>query len=133
VDRNFEEQVWLRAHSRCEYCHFPADFAEYPFHIDHIIAQKHGGKTETENLALSCFYCNTFKGPNIAGLDPLTGELTPLFHPRRQHWRDHFRWEGAYLVGLDPAGRVTVAVLNINEPGAVNVRAFLQAEGLHPD
>lgn len=132
MERNLEEQVWLPAHSRCEYCHFPADFAEYPFHADHIIAQKHGGKTESDNLALPCFYCNTHKGPNIAGLDPLTGELTPLFHPRRQTWGEHFRWEGPFLTGLDAIGRVTIAVLNINELAAVNVRAFLLSEGLYP-
>lgn len=132
MDRKLEEQVWLRAISRCEYCHFPADFAEYPFHVDHIIAIKHGGKTESDNLALSCFYCNTYKGPNIAGLDPKTSELTALFNPRKQTWRAHFRWNGPYLVGLDAVGRGTIQVLNLNDPGAVSVRGFLQSEGLYP-
>ena len=35
-------------------------------HGIHIIAKKHGGAIESSNLALSCFYCNSAKGPNIA-------------------------------------------------------------------
>jgi hypothetical protein len=132
VDKRLEQQVWLRAHSRCEYCHFPSEFAEYPFHIDHIIAEKHDGKTEPENLALSCFYCNTSKGPNIAGIDALSGELTPLYHPRKHDWNEHFRWDGALLVGISAIGRVTVRVLNINDAAALNVRRFLMAEGRYP-
>jgi hypothetical protein len=132
VDRRIEEQIWLRAHSRCEYCHFPSEFAEYPFHIDHIVAKKHGGETEPKNLALSCFYCNTSKGPNIAGVDPQTKDLTPLFNPREHSWQEHFRWDGPYLNGLTAIGRVTLVVLNINEPAAINVRRFLMSEDLYP-
>ena len=132
MDRRIEEQIWLRAHSRCEYCHFPSDFAEYPFHIDHIIAHKHGGETDPKNLALSCFYCNTSKGPNIAGVDPETKELTRLFNPRTDTWLDHFEWEGPYLVGRSAIGRVTVNILNINEPAAINVRRFLMSESVYP-
>jgi len=132
MDRDLEEQVWLRGKFRCEYCHFPHAFAEYPFHIDHIIAKKHRGSSSTENLALSCFFCSTCKGANIAGLDPLTTELTPLFHPRKDVWTDHFRWEGARLLGLTPVGRTTVEVLRINDAGALNVRNFLIGEAFYP-
>jgi hypothetical protein len=67
VDRRTEEQVWLRAHSRCDYCHFPADFAEYPFHIDHIIAQKHGGaRTDAGDTARANDIRNTrFMRPRV--------------------------------------------------------------------
>lgn len=73
-DRALEAEVIRRAQGRCEYCHFPRSAAELPFHIDHIIAEKHGGPTAAENLAWACFSCNLRKGPNIAGLDPETGE-----------------------------------------------------------
>lgn len=124
--------MWLRAHSRCEYCHFPSEFAEFPFHIDHIVAQKHGGATEPQNLALSCFYCNTSKGPNIAGFDQETQEIARLFDPRKDIWSEHFRWEGARLIGITNVGRVTVKVLNINEPAGLNVRRLLMSEGAYP-
>jgi HNH endonuclease len=131
VDRGLEEQVWRRADSCCEYCHFAAEFAEYSFHIDHIIAEKHGGETDSENLALEYFYCNTSKEPNIAGFDRETGDITPLFNTRKQAWHEHFRWRGPYPVGLTPEGRATVEVLNINEPDAVTLRRYLMAEGLY--
>src|SRR5207237_10463085 len=90
--------VWQRAHSCCEYCRMPQDFDDTPFEIDHIISRKHDGPTAAGNLALSCFFCNSFKGSDIAGLDPRTRKLTPLFNPRRHRWARHFRWQGAYLV-----------------------------------
>ena len=54
-----------------------------PFQIDHVIAEQHHGATVPENLALPCLNDNLHKGPNIAGLDPPTGLLTRLFHPRQ--------------------------------------------------
>ena len=127
IDRALEAIVWQRAGSRCEYCHMPVAFSELPFQMDHIIAQKHGGPSSSENLALSCFYCNSFKGPNIAGIDPLGNETVRLFHPRRDVWSEHFRWDGPVIVGLTGIGRATVAVLRINEPEALAVRQLLMA------
>jgi hypothetical protein len=109
-----------------------ACYPTIPFPIDHVIARQHGGPTRLANLALSCLHCNSHKGPNIAGLDPKTGKLTRLFNPRRQTWARHFRWEGAYLIGRTPVGRVTVAVLALNAPDAVTVREALIEEGLFP-
>jgi 5-methylcytosine-specific restriction endonuclease McrA len=91
--------VWQRAKRRCEYCQVPQELDEAQFEVDHIVARKHGGATVSSNLALSCFHDNSHKGSNIAGIDPTSREMVPLFNPRRQSWRRHFRWEGAYLVG----------------------------------
>lgn len=43
-----------------------------------IIAKQHGGTDEASNLSFACIHCNRYKGPNIAGIDPDTGELTRL-------------------------------------------------------
>src|SRR5258708_1898655 len=67
MDAQLRQLVWQRASSRCEDCRVPADVALLPFQIDHIIAEKHGGLTVADNLALSCERCNSHKGPNIAG------------------------------------------------------------------
>jgi 5-methylcytosine-specific restriction endonuclease McrA len=75
--------VRRRAHDLCEYCRLPQGLSSIPFEIDHVIAQKHGGPTEAGNLALACFYCNSFKGPNIAGIDPTSRKIVRLYHPRR--------------------------------------------------
>ncbi|MCC7337637.1 MAG: HNH endonuclease [Pirellulaceae bacterium] len=68
-----------------------------PFEVDHIIAKKHHGQTVAENLALSCFYCNSYKGPNIAGIDLQTRNTVVLFHPWKDNWNHHFQWEGPRL------------------------------------
>jgi hypothetical protein len=81
MNRALEQQVWERARSFCEYCRFSSQYAEAPFQVDHIVAQKHGGESVPENLALSCYNCNSYKGPNIAGIDPVSGKMVRLFNP----------------------------------------------------
>ncbi|MBK9263649.1 MAG: HNH endonuclease [Polyangiaceae bacterium] len=62
MDASLMALVRKRARSQCEYCRLPAAFSAIPFEIDHVLAQKHGGLTHEQNLALSCFYCNSHKG-----------------------------------------------------------------------
>jgi hypothetical protein len=123
-------QVWRRAQGRCEYCPWPQEFDDRPFEIDHIISRKHRGPSVASNLAISCFRCNSFKGSDISGRDKATGKLTPLFNPRRHRWATHFRWQCAYLVGRTAIGRVTVALLHINDHLRVELREALIDEGL---
>jgi hypothetical protein len=132
MDAVLEELVRRRAKERCEYCHYPAAYAELPFQIDHIIARKHHGRTVSENLALACCFCNRYKGPNISGVDPLTGEIVRLFHPREQGWTDHFEWDGPLIRGKTPAGRATIQVLNLNRSDAMAVRAIMIDHGVYP-
>lgn len=132
MDRALVRLIWQRAAAGCEYCGISQDCDDTPFEIDHIIALKHGGFTIAGNLALSCFHDNSHKGSNIAGLDPMTRKLTPLFNPRRHAWHRHFSWQGAYLIGRTPVGRVTVAVLNMNDSFRVELREGLISEGLFP-
>jgi hypothetical protein len=105
---------------------------DLPFCIDHIVARKHHGPTLASNLALSCYHCNTYKGPNIAGIDPETAALTRLFNPRLDRWNEHFKWEGPELVGETAVGRTTIDVLQINHPDRVEHRFLLMAEGTFP-
>ena len=129
MDDELRRRVWSRARDRCEYCRFSASLGELPFEIDHVVARKHGGGTEESNLALSCFYCNSYKGPNIAGLDPQTSSVVRLFHPRRDVWARHYRWVRAVLEGTTGIGRATIEVLRINHPDALAVRQALFEEG----
>lgn len=132
MERTLEDLVWQRAGRCCEYCHMSQDYDDTPFEIDHIISRKHGGSTVAGNLALSCFFCNSFKGSDISSLAPGTRKLTPLFNPRRHKWSRHFRWEGPQLLGRTAIGRVTVAMLRINDPFRVELRAGLIDEGVFP-
>jgi hypothetical protein len=90
------------------------------FEIEHVIPKQHGGPTTLLNLAYSCLHCNRHKGPNLAGLERIgtASTLVPLFHPRRHKWDRHFRWSGPILVGRTPVGRVTIQVLDMNDPRA---------------
>ncbi len=110
--------VRARASERCEYCH--------------IVAEKHGGKTEESNLALACALDNQRKGSDLASIDPDTGLLVPLFHPRQDRWSDHFRLVGALVEPLTPIGRVTVRLLQLNQPERLEERALLLRLGLLP-
>lgn len=129
MDQRLRQTVRQRARGRCEYCHLAEDHSILPFEIEHIIAEKHGGLSVGENLALACRYCNAYKGPNIAGIDPSTDEVVPLYHPRRERWDEHFVWKGPFLTGLTSIGRVTIAVLRMNHPEMVSLRQSLLAEG----
>jgi HNH endonuclease len=132
MNESLERRVRKRAGGRCEYCKIPSYISEFSFPIDHIIAQQHGGKTISANLALSCPHDNFHKGPNIAGLDPSSGKLTRLFNPRRQKWSVHFEWDGPILVGKTPVGRTTLVVLDMNHPDRVEVRRLLTIAALFP-
>jgi hypothetical protein len=113
-----------------EYCRLPQASSRFVrFHVEHIIARQHGGQSVEDNLALSCGYCNQHKGPNIAAIDPESGQLVPLFHPRRDRWSQHFTWNGSILVGLTPLGRATTALLAINDWQRVELRDNLQQLG----
>ena len=115
-----------RAGGRCEYCRLP-DFAApaAAFHVEHVIARQHGGSDDGENRCWSCHRCNLHKGPNLSGLDPLTGKIVRLFDPRRQSWKRHFDWYGPVIVGRTQIGRATVAVLDMNEPQRIELRQVL--------
>jgi HNH endonuclease len=132
MDRELEELIWDRAKSRCEYCQLAHDLDGFTHEIDHVIAQKHHGETVEVNLSLACFPCNNHKGPNVAGVDPMTKKVTKLFNPRRQKWHRHFRWDGPRLAGLTPVGRTTIDVLKINHPDRVLLRQSLIKEGVFP-
>jgi hypothetical protein len=100
-----------------------------PHAVDHIIARQHRGPTKAENLALACFFCNSYKGPNISALNPQTGRTVRLFNPRKDSWKRHFEWKGPYLSGRTHTGRATIELLEINRIEAVELREYLLLEG----
>jgi hypothetical protein len=118
--------VRMRADNRCEYCLLHQEYSDLTHHIEHIVARQHLGADTIDNLALACQRCNLHKGPNLAGFDPLTGELVQLFHPRRDRWSEHFQLEGVRLEALTAVGRATVAVLNMNDARRIELRSELR-------
>lgn len=132
VPTALRNMVHERAGGRCEYCLYPEEMSFLAFEVEHIVAEKHRGATIVDNLALSCPYCNRFKGTDLGSLDPETGQLTSFFNPRTQRWADHFRLDGARIVPLTPEGRVTVAILQLNHPDRITERQRLIQAGKYP-
>jgi len=117
--------VMVRANECCEYCGKP-QVSFFPHEVDHVIAQKHRGKTTLDNLAFACFECNRYKGSDVGSYDPETDQLTPLFNPRRQKWNAHFRFDNGFIIPLTPEGRVTINLLRLNDPSRLQERFALR-------
>jgi HNH endonuclease len=130
ISASLRRLVYERSNGCCEYCLTPelASFASHE--VDHIIAEKHGGLTQEDNLALSCTLCNKYKGSDLTSIDPQTGEITPLYHPRRDRWSDHFCLTGAEFTPLSPLGRVTVKLLQLNRGDRIKERQLLIEAGV---
>ena len=115
--------VRQRAKHRCEYCQLHQDDSPLAaLHIEHIRPIKHGGTDALENLCLACIDCNLHKGTNLTGIDPETDEITPLFHPRRDNWDEHFIWNGIRIAGRTAVGRATIRVLYLNGDDRLDLR-----------
>lgn len=123
--------VWRRAQDRCEYCRLPQHVIEATFHVEHILAQQHlpPNVDALENLALACHHCNLHKGTNLTSIDPVSGLVVPLFHPRRDDWNEHFAIIGARIIGLTQSGRATVQLLKFNTSRRMELREGLIADG----
>jgi hypothetical protein len=125
MDASLRNAARQRAANRCEYCRIAQEHDPYfRFHIEHVIPRQHGGGDNADNLALACMHCNLHKGPNLAGIDPDTGQLASLFNPRLQGWDEHFRMDGEWVVGLTASGRVTVYVLAMNAEDQRRIRSL---------
>ncbi len=114
IPKALRREVIERAGKRCEYCLLPAEVAFFTHEADHVVAEKHGGATDIDNLALSCWRCNRHKGSDLTSFDPETLQLSPLFNPREQVWTEHFAQETERIVGLTSEGRTTVNLLQLN-------------------
>ena len=130
IPKESREAVERRARGACEYCRLPGGASILSHQVDHIIGRQHQGPDDLDNLCLCCIRCNLKKGPNISSVDPKTGLIVSLFHPRRQSWPEHFSLgqDGA-LYGLTPEGRVTVQLLEMNELSRVSLRLLLLRQG----
>ncbi|WP_069790467.1 HNH endonuclease [Cyanobacterium sp. IPPAS B-1200] len=118
--------VEQRAKYQCEYCLLPANLSFFSHEIDHIIAEKHGGRTEANNLAHACWRCNRYKGTDLGSFDPKTGDFCFLFNPRTQKWAEHFQVNDFLILGLTPIARTTVKLLQWNNNERIAERKRLQ-------
>ncbi len=132
VSARLRRLVRARAFERCEYCGLAQAGQEATFHIDHIVPETAGGPKVEINLAFACVSCSLRKEARRSAADPETGRKVRLFHPRRQIWDEHFRWEGFSVVGLTVTGRATVEALRMNRRVALRIREEEAERGRHP-
>ncbi len=118
--------VYKRADGRCEYCRISEAVSFAKHQIDHIIAEKHGGQTVEENMALSCALCNKYKGSDLTSIDGKTGAIVPLFNPRKDVWSEHFKIENETFIGLTLNARATIQLLQINNSVRIEERRILE-------
>jgi hypothetical protein len=123
-----------QAGHRCGYCRSSEEIIGASLEIDHIVPLALGGPTEEENLWLACSQCNEHKSDRTAAIDPQTGELCRLFHPRLQRWNEHFSWsaDATRIIGRTSTGRATVVALRLNRSPLVSARAAWVSVGWHP-
>lgn len=116
----------------CEYCLIDQRDTAATHEVDHLVAVKHGGQPQSENLALACLRCNRSKGSDLTAIDPLDGSVTALFNPRLHAWKDHFEIAGVVIRGTTPVGRATVALLRLNDRDRLSMRQDSMALGHFP-
>lgn len=122
----------MRAGHRCEYCLIYEQDAGFPHQVDHIVSRKHGGSSTADNLALACIICNRYKGSDVASINPGSGQVVRLFHPRHDQWADHFRIQAEVIEALTEVGMVTLQVLRLNAPERLAERRLLQTLKAYP-
>jgi hypothetical protein len=133
ISASLRREVTERARSCCEYCLSDTKDRAIDFAIDHIIAEKHGGATQSDNLCLSCYWCNSYKGSDLSSVDWEKGRaIVPLFNPREQQWEDHFQLDGLRIIPLTATGRVTVFLLHLNAVERIKERRLLLELGAYP-
>ncbi|MEG3437496.1 HNH endonuclease [Pannus brasiliensis CCIBt3594] len=140
ISDEIKRAIRERANYVCEYCHSPERLSANRFTFDHIIPRSLGGSDHSDNLALACRRCNERRYNFVAGIDPETQEIVPLFNPRRQEWREHFIWldRGIVIQGITAIGRATCIRLDLNDTrypendSIRETRRFWLKIGLHP-
>ena len=90
MDERLRQTVRERADHRCEYCCVPQNAEPFfAYQVEHIVARQHGGRDDSENLALACYHCNAHKRelaspkfrpsqpPNWIEIEPSAGTADP--------------------------------------------------------
>jgi hypothetical protein len=102
------------------------------FEIDHIVAQKHGGGNEIENLAYACPHCNQHKGTDMVTFVDDYNDVIRLFNPRIDDWHEHFETTIGEVYSETKIGKATIKLLKINDVDLIILRGLLIELGRYP-
>jgi hypothetical protein len=127
-------QVRARFANYCAYCRTAEDLTVAIFEFEHITPRSVGGETVFGNICLACPTCNRYKADRTTAVDPRAQETVFLFHPHRDAWTDHFKWneDATEIIGVTATGRATIAALRMNRPQLIRVRRMWVAMAEHP-
>lgn len=125
-------KVIERADFRCEFCKIHQDDMFISFEIDHIIAQKHGGGNEIENLAYACPHCNQHKGTDMVTFIDDYSDVVRLFNPRIDDWTKHFESMAGEIYSESKIGKATIKLLKMNDVDLIILRGLLSELGRYP-
>lgn len=132
VSVRLRREVADRAYHVCEYCLVHESDTFWGCQVDHVISRKHGGPTDSANLAWACAVCNNFKGTDLGTLTGAEPRLLRLFHPRRDRWVTCFLLNGARIAPLNEIGEATAKLLRFNDETRLREREVLAEVGRYP-
>jgi HNH endonuclease len=114
-------EVRERARNRCEYCGIHEDDTQFGCEVDHVVSEKYGGLTVSENLALACSFCNRNKGSDLGSIrDSDDPTLVLFFNPRTDAWSEHFELDDEQrILAKTDIARVTVRIFAFNAENRV--------------
>ena len=126
----------VRAHfaNCCAYCRTAEELTVAIFEFEHITPRSAGGETVFGNVCFSCPTCNRYKSDRTTAVDPDTQKTVSLFHPHRDAWIEHFKWneDATEIIGVTDTGRATITALRMNRPQLIRVRRMWVAMAEHP-
>ena len=125
-------EIATRAKNKCEYCGIHEDDMFIGFEIDHIIATKHGGGNEMENLAYSCPHCNQHKGSDLVTFIDSYDNIVLLYNPRKHNWNEHFETNRGEILAKTNIGKATIKLLKMNDVDLMILRTMLSEIGRYP-
>ncbi len=125
-------EIAARARYRCEYCLMPEAWLLAGCEVDHVISRKHGGLSDSANLAWSCERFNRAKGTDVGSVTGSQPTLVRLFNPRIDSWPQHFRLVGPVIEPITEIGEANVRHLRFNFPDRALQRRVLQQAAHYP-
>lgn len=125
------QKVATRADFLCEYCLIAEEDTFFGCEVEHIISLKHGGSSDSENLAYACAFCNRHKGSDVGSILE-SGEFSRFYNPRTDKWAEHFQLDGVVIRPLTFIGEVTTRILRLNHNDQILERQALSAVGRYP-
>lgn len=137
INADLRRLVIARASNLCEYCLLHEDDTYFGCEVDHIISEKHGGPTNSDNLAYACMSCNRNKGSDVGSIVmPLNCNIfSRFFNPRCDLWYEHFvlsNSDEVTIVPLSNIGEVTSRILGFNSVERLLERRTLYDIGRYP-